>query len=56
MKAFKAINHLSSIIDDAALVGKAKILNSSFIPNRKITLENFLTILFLEVRRFYHRT
>lgn len=45
MKVFKAVKHLSSIIGDAALIEKAKILNSSFIRNRKITLEKLLNYL-----------
>ena len=45
MNAFKALKHLSLIISDAALVEKAKILNSSFIRNRKITLEKLLNYL-----------
>lgn len=45
MNAFKAIKHLSLIISDAVLVEKAKILNSSFIRNRKITLEKLLNYL-----------
>lgn len=45
MNAFKAIKHISLIISDALLVEKAKILSSSFIRNRKITLEKLLNYL-----------
>lgn len=45
IKAFETVKHLSSIINDAALIEKAKILNSSFTRNRKITLEKLLNYL-----------